>query len=482
MTEPARTLIGKALSRFVRGKRRRTGPGHEVFFEPVDFLRREGLPPLLAVMVAIWLIRPDLQQAFNLEATAGQDGLLRWSLTQGVKDYRALHDALGRPEVAALYGLRDRSFGAPAPGFGEARGGGVNVLGHLFAHLGVGEDVRCAAAAFAAAHVPHVLVEVSVGTDIALGPHVYGAEILDAPRYATNIFFTSALETLRFFCEKGEVWWIGRRTVGVWPWELPEWPEALEFCLALVDEIWAMSDFVRRAYELASPAPVVLMPPAVVVAPSRADRPAFGLPAEAFVFVAFFDGLSSYDRKNPESAVQVFRAAFPPSERAPRLVVKSIRGKADPERWQGLVRLAQGDSRILFIDGDWTRERTLALLASCDCLVSLHRSEGFGRTLAEAILLRKPVVATHWSGNLDFLAEGEQLLVEGPSRRVEAGEYAWGEGQYWADPDWGAATLALREAARIRTPAAASAAFEPARIGARYRARLEKLGAITPLA
>jgi glycosyltransferase involved in cell wall biosynthesis len=482
MTEQARTQIGKALSRFMRDARRRNRPGHEAFFEPVDFFRREGRPPLLAVMVAIWLLRPDLRQAFDLETAAGQDGLLLWCLTEGITHYRALPDALRRPDAAALYGWRARRTGAPAANFGEARDGGVNVLGHLFAHLGVGEDVRCADAALAACQAPHVLVEVSVGADIATGPHVFAAEIVDAPRYATNIFFTSALETLRFFCEKGEAWWIGRRTIGVWPWELPEWPEALEFCYALVDEIWAISDFVRRAFELASPAPVVLAPPAVLAPAARADRAAFGLPGEAFVFVAFFDGLSSYARKNPESAVKAFRTAFAVSERTPRLVVKAIRGRADPERWRRLLRLADGDSRILFIDEDWTRERTLALLASCDCLVSLHRSEGFGRTLAEAILLRKPVVATHWSGNLDFLAEGEQLLVEGLLRRVEAGEYAWGEGQFWADPDPGAAAEALREAARIRTQAPASMAFDPARIGARYRSRLEKIGAIAPLA
>jgi hypothetical protein len=482
MIEQARTRVGKELSRFIRRSRRQSRPGHELFFLPVDFLRREGRPPLLAVMVAIWLFRPDLQEAFDIEASAGQDGLLLWSLTQGMTQYGVLRDAMRRPEAAMFYGLSDHGVGAPGPDFGEARGGGVNVLGHLFAHLGVGEDVRCAAAALAASNVPHVLTEVTVGADIAAGPHVFGAEILDAPRYATNIFFTSALETLRFFCEKGEVWWVGRRTIGVWPWELPEWPEALEFCLALVDEIWAMSDFVRNAFELASPAPVLLMPPAVVVPGARADRPAFGLPTEAFVFVTFFDGLSSYGRKNPERSVQVFRAAFPLSDREPRLVVKSIRGQADPERWRRLLSLAEGDNRILFINGDWSRERTLSLLASCDCLVSLHRSEGFGRTLAEAILLRKPVVATHWSGNLVFATEGEQLLVEGRLRPVQAGEYAWGEGQLWADPDLGAATTALREARRIRYPPPASAAFDPARIGKRYRSRLEKLGAIEPLA
>jgi glycosyltransferase involved in cell wall biosynthesis len=224
------------------------------------------------------------------------------------------------------------------------------------------------------------------------------------------------------------------------------------------------------------------MPPAVIVPAAHAQRPAFGLAPDAFVFVTFFDGLSSYDRKNPESAVQVFRAAFPLSDREPRLVVKSIRGQADPQRWRRLLRLAEGDPRIQFIDGDWTRERTLDLLASCDCLVSLHRSEGFGRSLAEAILLRKPLVATHWSGNLDFQAEGEQLLVESRLRRVEAGEYGWGEGQFWAEPDPGAATMALREAKRIRYQAPVSTIFDPARIGERYRSRLEKIGAIAPLA
>ncbi len=482
MSQSAKTRIGIALSRFTSGWRECESPRRDLFFKPVNFLQCEGSPPLLALMVAIWLMRPDLQEAFEIEAPAGYREFLLWCFAHGLKEYRALRDALRRKEVSALYGLGSQSAAASPPVAGAVRAGGVNIIGHLFAYLGIGEDVRCAAAAFSAARVPHALIDAPAGADVSTGPHIFDAEVVNAPPYATNIFFMSGLETLRYFCEKGEDFWIGRWNLGVWPWELQDWPEALGFCLALVDEVWAISDFVRRGFELASLAPVVLMPPAVIVPPARFDRVSLGLPSDSFVFVTFFDGLSSYYRKNPEAAVLAFRNAFPATDRDVLLVIKAIRGQADLELWRRLLRHAQGDPRIKVIDEDWDRYRTTSLLARSDCLVSLHRSEGFGRSLAEAILLRKPLVATHWSGNLDFMNEGEQLLVESRLRKIEPGQYAWGEGQSWADPDLGAATMALREARCINYQATASAAFDPARVGARYRRRLEKIGALAPLA
>jgi hypothetical protein len=94
-------------------------------------------------------------------------------------------------------------------------------------------------------------------------------------------------------------------------------------------------------------------------------------------------------------------------------------------------------------------------------------------------MLRKPVISTHWSGNVDFRNEGEQLLVEGPLRKVEPGQYPWGAGQVWMDPDVSAAAQAFRAAAEIRSLPPASSAFDPAKVGARYRLRLEKLGLIS---
>jgi len=471
--------IGLVLSRQARDARRRGADPREILFQPVDALSAKS--PLLAVSVGIWLMRPDLQAAFDLEQAEGQTRFLAWQLDYGVNEYGALREAFARPDVRGLY-LKTPAEAppptpAPAVAVSVSGAGGVNLVGHLFARLGIGEDARCAAAALTAAAIPHVLLDAPVGADIGTEAHAFAAEIVAAPVHATNLLFMSAWETFRFFCVNGSSLWRGRTTVCVWPWELPQWPEPLEFCLLLADEIWAISSFVRNAFELRAPVPVVVMPPAVAASGS-ADRAAYGLPDDAFVFVCFFDGNSSFARKNPAAAIAAFRAAFPPPDFSVRLVVKAMRAGACAQAWRDLRASAGDDPRIAFVDEEWSRDEILGLIASCDCLVSLHRAEGFGRPIAEAILLRRPVVATRWSGNLDFRDEGRQFLVEAGLRPTPAGAYAWGDGQAWADPDPQAAAAALRAAFRSGAAPAAGSTFDAGAVGARYRARLEALGAL----
>ncbi|MCW2275736.1 hypothetical protein GJ654_12975 [Rhodoblastus acidophilus] len=464
--------IGLALSRQARDALRGGADPREIFFQPF----RSAESPLLLVSVGIWLMRPDLQAAFDLESVEGQTRFLAWQVDYGVNEYAVLREAFARPDVRGLY----LKTPAEAPPLASAvpASGGVNLVGHLRARLGIGEDARCAAAALTAAGVPHVLIDAPAGADIGAEPHVFGAEIVAAPVHATNLLFLSAWETFRYFCVHGSSLWRGRKTICVWPWELPQWPEPLAFCTLLADEIWAISGFVRNAFELRSPVPVISMPSAVV-ATATADRAAYGLPDDAFVFVSFFDGNSSFARKNPAGAIAAFRTAFPLPDFSVRLVVKAMRAGASPDAWRDLQASACDDPRIAFVDEEWRRDETLGLIASCDCLVSLHRAEGFGRPIAEAILLRRPVVATKWSGNLDFRDEGLQYLVDADLRPPPAGGYAWGEGQVWAEPDSKAAVDALLAAVRgARLAPPPGPAFDPATVGVRYRARLEALGAL----
>jgi glycosyltransferase involved in cell wall biosynthesis len=74
-------------------------------------------------------------------------------------------------------------------------------------------------------------------------------------------------------------------------------------------------------------------------------------------------------------------------------------------------------------------------MACCDAYISLHRSEGFGRVIAEAMALGQPVVATNFSGNVDFCDEQTAFLVDGELVPLRPGDYLFHEGQYWCDPD-----------------------------------------------
>ena len=241
-----------------------------------------------------------------------------------------------------------------------------------------------------------------------------------------------------------------RRVVGIWAWELPvaspEWRAGARF----VHDIWAPSRFAADA--LASLAPgrvhVVTLPLAAVSPrPSRLGRGDFGLPETAVVVLTSLNLASSFERKNPLGAIAAFRAAF--GERTDRLLVLKVGNRghapADFARLQEAIACAPNirlETRIL------PRADALALTASADIVLSLHRSEGFGLVPAEAMLLGRPVVATAWSGNMDFMDDSSAALVRYrlvPARDAR-GVYEVADA-LWAEPDIAHAAEWLRRLA-----------------------------------
>lgn len=135
----------------------------------------------------------------------------------------------------------------------------------------------------------------------------------------------------------------------------------------------------------------------------KVTKKKLGIRDNKFVFLFMFDYKSTIQRKNPLGLIHAFKRAFSKNEDVV-LVIKIVRGE----------ELAFGSlpSNVMVIHRQMSRQDTLALLAACDCYVSLHRSEGFGLPLAEAMLLGKPVIATRYSGNLDFMNDQNSLLVD----------------------------------------------------------------------
>ncbi len=234
-----------------------------------------------------------------------------------------------------------------------------------------------------------------------------------------------------------------RPIIGYWAWELREVPPEWHPAVALVSEIWVPSRFTARAMEALAPGRVrVVSPPLAVVppVPSALDRSAFGLPRDAVVVLVSFNLASSFARKNPFAALAAFHAAF--GDRADRLLVLKV-GHAEhaPEDFARLAAMAAGpnirlETRIL------PPADSHALTACADILLSLHRAEGFGLVLAEAMLLGKPVVATGWSGNIDFMDAGNSELVG--YRLIPARDDRWVYRGLWAEPDVEAAADRLR--------------------------------------
>ncbi|WP_428535435.1 glycosyltransferase family 4 protein [Rhodopila sp.] len=237
-----------------------------------------------------------------------------------------------------------------------------------------------------------------------------------------------------------------RCVIGYWAWELPEVPPEWRPALACVNQVWVPSRFTAAVLEPLLPGRVRVVPPALAVAPpvaSELGRAAFDLPQTAVIVLVSFNLASSFARKNPFAAIAAFHGAF--GDRADRiLLLKVAHADHAPADFARLTRMVRGQNIRLVTETLSPADRH-ALTACADIVLSLHRGEGFGLVLAEAMLLGKPVVATGWSGNTDFMdgtnaaLVGYRLVPTRDDRSVYRG--------VWAEPDVSEAAGLLRRLA-----------------------------------
>jgi glycosyltransferase involved in cell wall biosynthesis len=247
---------------------------------------------------------------------------------------------------------------------------------------------------------------------------------------------------------------LDRYTIALWAWELPEMPSYALAQLPRVDELWVLSSFVADACRTATDIPIKVVSSVVHQRPGiAADRARFGLPDDGLVVLFTFSASSSDARKNPWAVVEAFRRAFPAQEQgtSAHLVIKAN----DLDRFPELAtHLAQAVASVngTLISRQMSREDMDCLLATCDVYLSLHRSEGFGLGMAEAMAMGKPVIATGYGGNVDFMPPGSAALVGYSIRPITKRDHRFGAefgdwytpGQLWAEPDVEQASRWLR--------------------------------------
>jgi len=357
---------------------------------------------------------------------------------------------------------------------------GVNLIGYARGELGIGEDVRMLARSLEAAQVPFCIINVEPGANVSQADTSAEHWIAEEPCYAISLFCMTGIEMARLTAEKGLGWLEGRYNIGLWPWELPTWPEPWEHAWSLVDELWGISRYAANAYRR-SPVPVHPMPlPVQLCSLADKGRLDWGLPEDTYLFVFAFDMNSTLARKNPMATVKAFLAAFADQPDAKvGLVIKVSHLDVSVAAWKPLQALIKRDPRIHLISGELRKDEVLALYKACDCFVSLHRAEGFGRGLAEAQLLGLELIATGYSGNMDFCTDNATRTVDYRLIEVKDGEYFFGDGQQWAEPLVDEAAKHMKEcvAAHVtdRAPRYPLERFTPEYCGAIYRERLEQL-------
>lgn len=327
-------------------------------------------------------------------------------------------------------------------------GVGVNLVGYLRGQFGLGESARMYARALIEAGVEVTLYDV----DLDL-PHGWQDQSLeewlgtDLPHRTTILFVNP--DYLEPALDKiGRERLAGQHLIGCWFWELERVPDEWLPAIGQVDEIMVATEYVERAFRRATDKPVMRVPlPLDGIIDSGLERRDFGLEEDAFVFLVSLDFNSWFERKNPLASVRAFLLAFPEAVTRVRLLIKTSNGFRYPEKFHALLLAAGQDSRIIVRDDVIDRGHMGALQRCCDAYVSLHRAEGFGLGLAEAMFLGKPVIGTAWSGNVDFMDDSNSCLVDFNLIPVLEGQYSSSGGQHWADADIASAASCMRRIA-----------------------------------
>lgn len=393
--------------------------------------------------------RTDLKKAFPLPQKVRE--YLIWFYLYGVREYD-LWKFQTENELSLIRKLSPQStipqHTLPVQSSGPLPFG-VNIIGYIFGQLGIGEDARTTGRALQAVNVPFTMLNFQPGKDIPQNDKSMLSHVSDCAPYAINLFCLTAEETGRYYAEKGNAIFRNHYNIGYWPWELGKWPARWRAMFPLVDEIWVSSRHIYEAVAPESPVPVLIMPLAVDVGlPSSLGREYFGLPRNKKLFFFSFDFNSSIHRKNPEAALKAFLTAFPTKDADNvALVVKAHKPLNKHPAWEALKQIASGDQRIYIIEQTLSYPDTMALYKCCDCFISLHRAEGYGRGLAEALLLGLDLIATGYSGNVDFGDNPSTHLVNYSLVPVRKGQYPHAEGQVWAEPDIGHAAALMRSVA-----------------------------------
>lgn len=312
---------------------------------------------------------------------------------------------------------------------------GVNIAGYINKQFGLGEGVRANIRAIKTTDVPFVINDAKIQLSKYVQDAASEEDILEHNPYNINLIQINIDKLHDFVNETDKEYFRNRYNIAFWAWELEEFPEESKVFFNLFNEIWVPSNFCAEAISRVSPVPVIKIMHTIEIEKPEMSRKELGLPDQAFIFLGMFDYYSSIHRKNPIGIIDAYEKAFGKNNKEVILVLKSSISTDFPEHKKLILERIGANESIILIEEIMEKSKLYSLMNCCDCFVSLHRSEGFGLTMAEAMYLGKPVIATAYSANTEFMNINNSFLIK--YKMTDTGkDYSFVSGKgFWADPD-----------------------------------------------
>lgn len=311
---------------------------------------------------------------------------------------------------------------------------GVNLIANIKSDTGLGESSRIVASDLQNAEIPFTIYNFALPGQNEGKNEKFAEKITNALPYGINIIHINPNEMATSLKEIGFEILDYHYNIGFWSWELEDFPIEWKGCIDAMDEIWTPSEFASNSIRKLTDKKVRTLPHFVSTeVDEKYNRTYFGLPEDMFLFLIVYNSGSVEDRKNPKAAINAYKKAFENDNKQVGLVIKV--SNASEQEIHELKSLLGNTENVFFITDNLEKIEVNSLIKDVNVYVSLHRAEGFGLVLAEAMQLRTPVIATGWSGNMEFMNEDVACLVDYKLVPVTTEQGGFSKKSVWAEAD-----------------------------------------------
>lgn len=322
---------------------------------------------------------------------------------------------------------------------------GINLIGDIRAETGLGQSMRIIARMLKESDIPFVILQIDSPGGLEHDNRMWDDKICEEVVYGINLIHINPNIWAEKYCELDRRVLDFRYNIAFWLWELEVFPLEWASNIDTIDEIWVPSDFISLSIKARTDKPVITVPYIIKLDKiGYLKRSYFGLPSDVFLYLVMYDFKSVSERKNPMGAINAYKKAFKKNENRVGLVIKVNHLKNEKELYK-IKQELKGYNNIYFITKNLSRNEIESLISIVNVFVSLHRSEGFGLPLAEAMCMGTPVIATNWSATTEFMNQTCACLVNYDLVQIEKDIGPYKKGNRWAEPNIDHAAFFMRK-------------------------------------